>query len=155
MDRVSSHRLALTSGRQDTKAGLSPSTVTPALVSSVEPAASGVCLVLGMRGMRALASCACSCSTQVFCMLAACVLHALGCSCSGVCLRLCAYFMLVWCMLGFCMLPACSVHVFDMPTGVCVRLWVCLVLGWCMSLASACFLLVAIKSSLIPDRDLF
>ena len=103
-----------------------------------------MCLVLGMRGMRALTSCACSCSMQAFCMLVACALHAFGCSCSGVCLRLCACFVIVWCMLGFCMLPACSVHVFDMPTGVCVRLWVCLVLGWCMSLASACFLLVGV-----------
>ena len=75
--------------------------------------------------------------------LVACGLHAFGCSCSGVGMRLCACFVHVLCILGFCMLPACFRHAFAMPTGVCVRLCACFVLGWCMSLASACFLLVS------------
>ena len=73
-------------------------------------------------------------------MLVACVLHAFGYSCSGVCMRLCACFVLVLCMRGFCMLPACFVHAFGMPAGVRMRLYTCFGRVLCMSLASACFL---------------
>ena len=49
-----SQRVALTSGRQGTKAGLSPSTVTPAFVSSFKPACSVVCACLWGCGGCAL-----------------------------------------------------------------------------------------------------
>ena len=73
-------------------------------------------------------------------MLDVCVVHAFGCPCCGVCMRLYACSVLVLSKLGFCMLHACFVHAFGLPAGVGMRLCACLVLVLCMSLASACFL---------------
>ena len=110
----------------------------PALVSSVKPASWGVCLLLGMRGMRALASCACSCSVQAFCMLATCVLHAFGCSCSGLVVPAlaCAYDCVrVLCLSCACLASACFLLVFCMRVHaiVCMlRAWLVHVIGFCM-----------------------
>jgi hypothetical protein len=116
--------LALTSDRQGTQAGLSPSTVPPALGSYVKPASWGVCLRLGVRGMCALASCASrlalevrrrsACSLRVLCMCL--VVPALACAC-GCVLVLCLFcaclasacFLLVLCMRLTCLLAqACD-----------------------------------------------
>ena len=74
-------------------------------------------------------------------MLDACVVHEFGCSCPGVCMRLCECSEIVLCMLGFCMLHACFVHAFGMLPGVCLRLCACFVLVLCVSVASTCLLL--------------
>ena len=140
--RVGSHRVALTSGRQGTKAGLSPSTVTPALVSSVKPASWGVCLfrecwVCALLPLvLALAVCRRSaCSLRVFCMRL--VVPALACACDCVhvlCLSCAclasACFMLVLCMRLACLL-ACACFLGGVPAWASVRVGVCVCACFC------------------------
>ena len=55
-------------------------------------------------------------------MLHACFVHAFGCFCTGVCMRLYAWFVLVLFVpvLDFDMLHACFVHAFGMPVLCCL-----------------------------------